>query len=318
MIQAIELLRVGAFLAVIAAIYAVSAVILARWIVRRRRATAAAPAAPLGRAARTTLAAAALGVLCILYGWRIEPFWLEVSTVRIESSKLPRGAEPLRVVQISDLHCDAHPRLETELPDVIAALEPDIVVFTGDCANSPEGVPVFKACLSRIAAAAPTYAVKGNWDCWFFPEVDRFGGTGAVELDGDVRELSIHDVPVRIGGVAMDNEEGLVAALERLDRSVFTMVLFHPPYPEVVPRFLRNRVDLLLTGHVHGGQVALPVYGALLTLSRHGKRYERGLYDVDEMKMYVNRGIGMEGGNVPRVRFCARPEVTLFEVVPQE
>jgi predicted MPP superfamily phosphohydrolase len=79
------------------------------------------------------------------------------------------------------------------------------------------------------------------------------------------------------------------------------------------------RVDLFLAGHVHGGQVALPFYGALLTLSRFGKRFERGLYpDADGFgfPLYVSRGIGMEGGAMPRVRFCSRPELALIELVP--
>jgi predicted MPP superfamily phosphohydrolase len=76
-------------------------------------------------------------------------------------------------------------------------------------------------------------------------------------------------------------------------------------------------MGLFLAGHVHGGQVALPYYGALLTLSKFGKRFERGLYpDADGFPMYVSRGIGMEGGRAPRVRFCARPEVALIELVP--
>lgn len=65
-----------------------------------------------------------------------------------------------------------------------------------------------------------------------------------------------------------------------------------------------------------GGQVALPFYGALVTLSRFGKRYEAGLYRVHDTWLYVNRGLGMEGGWAPRVRFCARPEITVIELAP--
>jgi predicted MPP superfamily phosphohydrolase len=62
--------------------------------------------------------------------------------------------------------------------------------------------------------------------------------------------------------------------------------------------------------------VALPLYGALITFSRFGKRFESGLYRVGGTALYVNRGIGMEGGGAPRVRFWARPEITLIELVP--
>jgi predicted MPP superfamily phosphohydrolase len=61
--------------------------------------------------------------------------------------------------------------------------------------------------------------------------------------------------------------------------------------------------------------VALPFYGALFTLSKSGKKYEAGLYRVKDTWLYVNRGIGMEGGTL-RVRFCARPEVTVLKLTP--
>jgi uncharacterized protein len=61
-----------------------------------------------------------------------------------------------------------------------------------------------------------------------------------------------------------------------------------------------------------------PFYGALVTLSRFDKRFESGLYREGCMRLYVNRGLGMDGGYLPRVRFCARPEITLIEPRPEE
>ena len=75
-------------------------------------------------------------------------------------------------------------------------------------------------------------------------------------------------------------------------------------------------VDLYLCGHTHGGQIAMPFYGALITMSKFGKKYEAGMYTVGDTILYVNRGIGMDGGPAPRVRFLARPEITVFEIHP--
>jgi predicted MPP superfamily phosphohydrolase len=97
-----------------------------------------------------------------------------------------------------------------------------------------------------------------------------------------------------------------------------TLFLYHYPYPDVVPAADQRRVDLLCSGHVHGGQIALPFYGALVTLSKYGKQYEAGLYRAGPMWMYVSRGIGMEGSRSPRVRFCSRPEIAVIDVVPDE
>ena len=81
--------------------------------------------------------------------------------------------------------------------------------------------------------------------------------------------------------------------------------------------FDQPRIDLFCAGHVHGGQVALPFYGALVTLSKFGKQYESGVYQVGPMGMYVSRGLGMEGGSAPRVRFCSRPEIAVIELAPR-
>ena len=91
--------------------------------------------------------------------------------------------------------------------------------------------------------------------------------------------------------------------------------IFAHHYPDEIYEAAKHGVDLYLAGHTHGGQVALPLYGALVTLSRYGKRFEAGLYHVGETALYVSRGIGMEGGTAPRVRFWARPEIAVIDLV---
>ena len=104
------------------------------------------------------------------------------------------------------------------------------------------------------------------------------------------------------------------AAIARVPADRFRLFLYHYP-PRVLD--VAGKVDLMLSGHTHGGQVALPFYGALTTLSATGKQFEKGFYEVGGTRLYVNRGIGMEGKPVPPIRFLARPEVTLVELAPQ-
>ena len=73
-------------------------------------------------------------------------------------------------------------------------------------------------------------------------------------------------------------------------------------------------VDLYLCGHTHGGQIRAPLYGALATSSRWGKRYEMGLYRERGTTLYVSRGLGVEGLGAPRARFLAPPEIVLWEL----
>jgi len=257
---------------------------------------------------------AVIGVLCMAYGYYIEPYWLEVTHVKIANAKLPPSARPIRIVHISDLHCDPKVRLEERLVDVVAELRPDLIAFTGDAANSRAGVPNFRRCLSRLAQLAPTFVVTGNWDARGRGDSNAFAGTGATELDGDIVKLDIGDTTVCLAGIGFARHPSAAKVLDSLDGDVFTIFLYHTP--GLIYDIARGNVDLYLAGHTHGGQVALPFYGAMITLSRFGKRFEAGLYRVDNTDMYVNRGIGMEGGHAPRVRFFARPEVTLIEVVP--
>jgi predicted MPP superfamily phosphohydrolase len=311
MVRTEEILRVLAFVAVVGVVYLAAAVVLFRRFVRK-------PHAPLTRLGKTALAFAALGALCMVYGRFVEPRWLEVTTTRVPTSRLPAGHRGVRIVHLSDLHSESRPRLEHGLPEVVAGLRPDAIVFTGDAANSADGVPTFRACLASLAKVAPTFVVKGNWDTFFFPEVERFAGTGATELDSAVATVDVAGTKVHIAGAGFaDAVRGLFPALADLPPEGPAVMIQHPPYPDAVPARYASRIDLICAGHTHGGQVALPWYGALLTFSKFGKRYERGLYALDAGGyLYVSRGIGMEGGPAPRVRFCARPEVALIELVP--
>jgi predicted MPP superfamily phosphohydrolase len=312
-VQPVEQFRLGLFIAVIVLVYYLAASILVRLALRRFDQAHL----PAGRRAvwirRVILGLASFGTLCIAYGF-VEPYWPQVTHVRIASPKLSRGSRPIRIVHISDLHSEAKPRLEGRLPALIAAQRPDLIVFTGDALNSPEGLPVFQRCLARIAAVAPTFAVQGNWDVWYWPHLDLFGGTGVRVLAGEAERMEVAETPIWVAGVPYDAEQHIGRAMAPIPEAAFSVFLYHTP--DEIAAVAGRHADLYCAGHIHGGQIALPLYGALVTLSRYGKRFEAGLYRLGQTHLYVNRGIGMEGGWMPRVRFWARPEVTVIEVHP--
>lgn len=254
---------------------------------------------------------ASLGLLCAAYAYFVEPYWPEVTHVRIATPKLPKGTRPIRIVQVSDLHSDPEPRLEERLPGIVAAQKPDLIVFTGDAANGLAGMAVARRCLSAVAEIAPTFGVMGNWD---FPGL--YDGTGVRLLHAQAVKVDVRGVQFWLGGVAFGSETSLPRAFDGVPRGALAVFLYHTP--DLIYELAEHQVDLCLSGHTHGGQVALPFYGALVTLSRFGKRFEAGLYRVGEAWLYVNRGIGMEGGSLPRVRFWSRPEVTVIELGPVE
>jgi len=256
---------------------------------------------------------ASLGVLCFLYGYFIEPYLVEVKTVDIFTGKLKETS--LKVVQISDLHCDKKIRNEYKLVKIINSLEPDIVVFTGDALNTQEALPVFKNTLRTLNAKLGKYAVQGNFDAWYFNGLDLFSGTGFQELDKASVRLSKNGESFYISGAGCQYEDFYRDALRNIPDNYFNIFLYH--YPDLIEDLKGLNVDLYLAGHTHGGQVAIPFYGALVTFSRFGKKYESGEHLVGNTILSVNRGIGMEGGTAPRIRFFARPEITIFDIKPR-
>lgn len=254
---------------------------------------------------------AVIGIVWLFYAYFIEPNWIDVCHVNIKSDKFKKTV--LTVVQISDFHCDRKIRNETKMVKLINEISPDVIVFTGDALNTAQALPLFKQTLTALEAGIGKFAVRGNWDSWFWNNLDLFSGTGFIELDGKSVSLNKDNVVFTISGLSVDNDFTNLSFLKQLASCDYNILLFH--YPGVNEEIRGVPFDLFLSGHTHGGQIALPFYGALITLSKYGKKYEAGEYDVGGGKiLYVNRGLGMEGGLFPRLRFRARPEITVFHI----
>lgn len=296
------------FVGGVVVIYFLWATIWIQWLLQRRR-SAERKASLTNKPAMCLHVFAVTGIICILYGYFVEPCRLQVSHLTIETGKLQNAR--FRVVHVSDLHCDNKIRLEDELPATINALNPDIIVFTGDALNRASALDLFKNTLQQMDAPLGKFAVKGNWDTHYWGGLDLFSHTGFTELLSANRTVEKDGEAIVVSGASYDWQLDMPPAFSP---EVFNLFLYHTT--DLVDSLGDEPVDLYLCGHTHGGQIALPFYGALVTLSRHGKKYEAGLYRLNDLQIYVNRGIGMEGGRAPRVRFLARPEVTVFDIVP--
>jgi predicted MPP superfamily phosphohydrolase len=303
------------FMISVATVYILAIMIFVRWTLSRQGLVKKHTGRLYSAYRLIVLVLAFAGIACMAYAYFVEPYWLTVRTVQLKTRKLPPGSPPMRLVHISDIHSDPKVRLEDTLPEVIAQQSPDLIVFSGDSLNSEEGLPVFRECLTRIAAIAPTFVVKGNWDSWYWSHLDLFGNTGATELDSETLRTQIRGVPISISGIPVGDEKQLGSVLASVPSTDLSIFVYH--YPDLVEGPNLRNVDLYCAGHTHGGQIALPLYGALVTLSKFGKKYESGTYQVNDTLLNVNRGIGMEGGSAPRVRFWAWPEVTVIEISPE-
>ncbi|HEY9773743.1 MAG TPA: metallophosphoesterase family protein [Planktothrix sp.] len=267
---------------------------------------------PLGGVGKMILGFAALGLVLAAYAFFIEPMQLDVTHLSIPIDGLSPSAAPIRIVQFSDTHCDATARLEPRLPEEIRKQKPDLIFFTGDACNSEKGFENWRKCIEQVKQIAPLFACKGDWDV----DANNINSFGRVGLTGegtklvDVRgqKLFIIQVPAIVGASAR-------AAANKAPKGMPVIMLAHSPDQDVVITQDMRGIDLLCVGHTHGGQIALPFYGALITQAKTGRAYSRGLSQIGNGWIYTNRGIGMEG-HFPRVRFCSVPELTVFDLVP--
>jgi len=265
-----------------------------------------------------SLAASAVGLGG--YAWRVEPHWIDEVHRKLPIKALPSSLAGQRLVQISDLHVGpvVDPAyLETALARV-AALKPEIVVITGDfvTCDTPERVKqAVQAIAKQPLGSKATLAVLGNHD---YGESFR-----QQELADDLAQR-LADAGVSLLRNNSANVEGLsVTGLDDLWSPRFrpsemksvlasdrpALVLAHNPDACDLPVW-GDYDGWVLSGHTHGGQCRVPGITPPVLPVRN-KRYVSGEYQLaGNRRLYINRGLGY----LRRVRFAARPEITVFEL----
>jgi len=250
-----------------------------------------------------------------------EPRMLLVRRIEAKVAGLPVEWNGGTVLQLSDAHLGYPSPAAWRAIDTVRTERPDLVVVTGDVADGHSSIPEVIAWAEQLceAAGAPVVYVTGNHEHWRFGEgkgleqfLGQLQGAGFVVLENELMRISRRSggSPVAIVGLDdsyshhMDIEAGFsgLAAGER------AIVLEHCP-DDVVSIVAWGRASLVLTGHTHGGQVRLPLWGDRLTAVLEGAPFVRGLYEVDGVPLYVNQGLGM---SVLPVRLFCPPEVTVF------
>lgn len=265
---------------------------------------------PFGFTGKVVLFLALAGIIAGAYSMFVEPYSLEVTHVEIPIKGL---TSKIRIAQISDLHSDGQERLEGKIAPEIRKEHPDLIFYTGDSINSLRGFKNFYRCIKSVEEIAPLISIKGDWD--FDPDlespVERAGLIKAGE--GPAREFTIRGAKICV--LCVSSGESAIETLKLAPKNMPLIVLTHGPDSDAVQDYKTRGIDLICCGHTHGGQIALPFYGALITQSKTKRQFASGLHKILDTWIYTNRGIGMEG-HFPRVRFCAKPEITIFDLVP--
>jgi hypothetical protein len=256
--------------------------------------------------------------------YRIEPRMLRVRHHSLERATLGSvGTSDLRILHLSDIQTPAIGEHEKQALEAGLAARPDLIVLTGDYVQDELGRRTeeraafdLRVLMSRVGFQAPLGIFATNGDAGP-PCRDVFAGTtvrclvdesASVPLPGG-GTLSITGLSRTRGRER--HPEALRALLRAAPRADVRIVISHAPdFVDALP----EPVDLVLAGHTHGGQVVLPFFGPPITASRLPRLYAGGLHDYEGTPLHVSRGVGMERGFAPPLRFLCPPEICVLDV----
>lgn len=287
-----------------------------------------------------------VGTLLVIYGFWIEPHRLTLTRQNLQSPKL--GFEtPLRILHLADIHVERITARERLMLDMIKALAPDVILFSGDFLNlsfteDPLAHEHARSLLVELNAPLGVYAVSGSpavdpprvvnhllegtsirWLCGERVVIEHEGKqveivgldcTHKPFVDGPRLAQTLNSAPGRNGAAKSLHGAEIAGnnAAQASGDDPFRILVYHTP--DLAPEAAQAGIDLQLSGHTHGGQVRIPFYGAVYAASLYGKTFESGRRQVGALTLYVSRGIGLEGGGAPRLRFNCAPEMILWEL----
>lgn len=272
------------------------------------------------------------GALCVAYGVLVERRWYRLVRYRLDILPGP-GPEQLTVLHLSDLHIT---RGSDKLRRFLAGLpRTDVAAVTGDIVGEPRAVEEAVEILHAVRGRLASYFVLGsndyyaprplNYFAYFRKERKRRGArrgrapelVAQLETDGWVHlknvrlDVSLDGLEVELLGLDdphIDRQDLRVAPRERPERFGFAVV--HSPDP--APELAALGYDFAVYGHTHGGQVRMPVVGALITNSDMPRRIVSGLVRMGRSYLHISPGMGTN--KYAPFRFLCRPEATLLEL----
>ena len=267
-------------------------------------------------------------IIFALFIWTI---WgntaLTVSNIKISSSHIPAAFSGFRIAQVSDLHNAEFGKNNAELLKLLSESRPDIIVITGDLIDANHtDVGIALGFAQESVRIAPTYYVTGNHEA-ASPQYDTLKAgleeAGVIVLEDEavslerngetITLLGLGDPDFTVKGDMFGETSAMVSTkLRNLidDESRYTILLSHRP--ELFETYTDGGIDLVFSGHAHGGQFRLPFIGGLAAPNQGlFPQYDAGLYTDGGTSMVVSRGIG---NSIIPFRFNNRPEIVLVEL----
>ena len=263
-------------------------------------------------------------ILFILIGWTL---WantaLEVNEYEIVNDRIPQGFDGFRIAQISDLHNAEFGERNEKLIQLLSQTDPDIIVITGDLIDSRHtDIEIVLDFARQAVKLAPVYYVSGNHEARVREYEDLKMGlaeAGVVILENQKARITREGENITLMGIDDpsfqedylfgDSESVARQAIENLQNESdgYTILLSHRP--ELFDLYVETEMDLVFSGHAHGGQFRLPFIGGLIAPNQgFFPKYDAGLFSEGSTNMIVSRGVG---NSIIPIRFNNRPEIVL-------
>ena len=267
-----------------------------------------------------------LVIVLILAGWTIwENVTVGVTRYSVKSNRLPESFDGYKIVVISDFHNAVFGKDNQQIVDKIAGEQADIIAITGDLIDlGKTDIETAVALVRNLKNIAPCYYVTGNHEAWIgdlFSELEeKLIAEGVIILHDQVLDLTKQGESIQMAGLddpdftdraSYVQESILQTKLDMMDLSdAYCILLSHRP--ELFNAYVNANVDLVLSGHAHGGQIRLPFIGGIVAPNQgFFPKYDAGLYTQDNTTMIVSRGIG---NSIIPIRFNNRPEILVIEL----
>ena len=273
---------------------------------------------------KKTILTLLLSLLIILIGWTLwDNAALEVNEFEIVSDRIPQGFDGFRIAQVSDLHNACFGEDNVKLIEMLSQTEPDIIVLTGDLIDSRNTDVETALDFARQAVEiAPVYYVSGNHESRVTAYMDLkmgLGNAGVIVLENQKVEITrgqeyitligIDDPSFResyLFGDAAGVAEQVIGDLQETSDG-YTILLSHRP--ELFDVYVDTGMDLVFSGHAHGGQFRLPFVGGLVAPNQgFFPEYDAGQFTEEKTTMIVSRGVG---NSIIPLRVNNRPEIVV-------
>lgn len=243
----------------------------------------------------------------------IEPNQIEIKHYKIQDPQL----KGLRIVFAGDFHLKKHQQKRADkIISLINQQNADLVLSTGDyiyCHKESASMPIAKIAENLSKIQPPFYTTLGNHDFWAGNEkiTKEFEKHNITVLSNSNTKIKIKDKTIYIAGVE-DLQTGSPNVEKALENTTSPRILLTHS-PDIFPDIWQDDINLILAGHLHGGQIRIPLIGAIIIPSKYGNTYSQGLIvDNNNKKMIVTKGLGT---SILPIRFNCKPDLIVIDFI---